>query len=193
MVIQLLKPNISKFQESKLHWLEVEALAFRRMMILLSEKNQLVRVRVHFHFVNIHSDVSTLIILLGSSVYASSRTRKWKDCKILFMIINNSKSQFWDWDPTINIYLCLKMVRTHDNDCDSSQLRDTRNVSTLRGHDMRHTTMQAFEGKLQFWANKSLDVKIPKKTVKLIANVILMKFLFLSCRYAIIWYMPILP
>ena len=96
MVIQLLKPNNSKFQESKLHWLEVEALAFRRMMILLSEKNQLVRVRVHFHFANIHSDVSTLIILLGSSVYASSRTRKCKDCKILFMIINNSKSQFWD-------------------------------------------------------------------------------------------------
>ena len=89
MVIQLLKPNNSKFQESKLHWLEVEALAFRRMMILLSEKNQLVRVRVHFHFANIHSDVSTLIILLGSSVYASSRTRKCKDCKILFMIINS--------------------------------------------------------------------------------------------------------
>ena len=76
VVIQLLKPNIFKFQESKLHWLEVEALAFRRMMILLSEKNQLVMVRVHFHFANIHSDVSTLIILLGSSVYASSRTRK---------------------------------------------------------------------------------------------------------------------
>ena len=76
MVIQFLKPNTFKFQESKLHWLEVEALAFRRMMILLSEKNQLVMVRVHFHFANIHSDVSTLIILLGSSVYASSRTRK---------------------------------------------------------------------------------------------------------------------
>ena len=76
IVIQFLKQNTFKFQESKLHWLEVEALAFRRMMILLSEKNQLVMVRVHFHFANIHSDVSTLIILLGSSVYASSRTRK---------------------------------------------------------------------------------------------------------------------
>ena len=93
VVIQQIKPNISEFQESKLHWLEVEALAFRRMMILLSEKNQLVRVRVHFHFANIHSDVSTLIILLGSSVYASSRTRKCKDCKILFMIINSLRKK----------------------------------------------------------------------------------------------------
>ena len=94
MVIQFLKPNTFKFQESKLHWLEVEALAFRRMMILLSEKNQLVMVRVHFHFANIHSDVSTLIILLGSSVYASSRTRKWKDCQVLSIIINSLRKFF---------------------------------------------------------------------------------------------------
>ena len=159
MAIKFLKPNTFKFQESKLHWLEVEASAFRRMMILLSEKNQLVMVRVHFHFANIHSDVSTLIILLGSSVYASSRTRKLSSSIYNHKQLKDLQLIFWFWAPIIIIFFVFKMVRTDDNDCDSSQLCDTRNVSTLRGHDMRHTKMQAFEGKIQFWVNKRLDIK----------------------------------